>query len=225
MKILVIEDEPALLKDIKKYLEDANMTVETVSDFHGAILQTEDIDYDCIVVDINLPGGSGFDIIKHIKQINSESGIIIISARDSLDDRLNGLDIGSDDYLVKPFHLSELNARIHAIIRRRFLRGKDVTVFGEITIDHTAMSVKINSNDVILTRKEFDLLVYFIINKNRVLSQTSIIEHLWPEASQFSDTYNFLYTHIRNLRRKLENAGCDEYLKSVYGIGYKWSES
>ncbi len=225
MKVLIIEDEQALLKDIKKYLEDVNITVDTALQYRAAIDKTIVTDYDCIVVDINLPDGSGFDIIRHLKENNSEAGIIIISARNSLDDKLMGLNIGSDDYLVKPFHLSELNARIHAIIRRRLLRGNDITSFREITIDHTALSVTVNSQEIPLTRKEFDMLNYFIINKNRVLSQSSIIEHLWPDDIQLSDSYNFLYTHIRNLRKKLQQYGCGDYIKSVYGVGYKWEDS
>ena len=225
MKILVIEDEQALLKDIEKYLEEVNLIVDTATGFRQALNKIDGADYDCVVVDINLPDGSGFDIIKHLKENKSDAGIIIVSARDSLDDRLIGLNTGSDDYLVKPFHLSELNARIHAIIRRRFLGGKDITTFREITIDHSALTVKVNSKPLHLTRKEFDMLSYFIINKNRVLSQASIIEHLWPDSIQSSDSYNFLYTHIRNLRKKLQNSGCKEYLRSIYGIGYKWEIS
>ncbi|MEN6618035.1 MAG: response regulator transcription factor [Rikenellaceae bacterium] len=224
MKVLVIEDEVALLQDIKKYLEVENMVVETVSDFRQAILKISDYEYDCVVVDINLPKGSGFDIIREIKKLKLKTGIIIISARNSLDDKITGLNIGSDDYLVKPFHLSELNARINSIFRRRFFDCNNQTVFNEISIDHTARTVKVNSAQLILTNKEFDLLEYFITNKNKVLSQSSIVEHLWRDEVDLFDSYTFLYTHIRNLRKKLEDAGCCSYLKSVYGIGYKWQE-
>jgi len=224
MKVLVIEDEIALLADIEKYLEVENMMVETASDFPQAMSKIVDYEYDCIVIDINLPSGSGFDIIQALKEQKSKAGIIIISARDSLDDKLKGLNIGSDDYLVKPFHLSELNARIHAIYRRRFFEGNNTTTFREIIIDHSALTVTVHSNPVMLTRKEFDLLVYFITNKNRVLSQSAIVEHLWHDEIELIDSYNFLYTHIRNLRKKLQNSGCKNYLKSIYGIGYKWVE-
>lgn len=224
MKVLVIEDEVALLQDIKKYLEVENMMVEIASDFRQAMFKISDFDYDCIVVDINLLNGSGFDIVRELKAKKAKAGIIIISARNSLDDRINGLNIGADDYLVKPFHLSELNARINAIIRRRFMDGNYLTTFNEISIDHTAQTVKINSKPVMLTHKEFDLLVYFITNKNRVLSQLAIVEHLWQDEIELVDSYTFLYTHIRNLRRKIQDAGCSNYLKSVYGIGYKWED-
>ncbi|MCE1188258.1 MAG: response regulator transcription factor [Ignavibacteria bacterium] len=225
MKVLVIEDETALLQDIKDYLESGSLVVETASDFRQAMLKISDYEYDCIVVDINLPHGSGFDIIKELKAQKSKAGIIIISARNSLDDKLTGLNTGSDDYLVKPFHLSELNARINSILRRRFFDGNNTLVFNEINIDLTAQTVKINSISLILTRKEFDLLVYFITNKNKVLSQAAIVEHLWQDEIELVDSYTFLYTHIRNLRKKLQDAGCKNYLKSIYGIGYKWEEA
>ena len=224
MKVLVVEDEIALLQDIKRYLEVENMVVETASDFRQAMFKISDFDYDCIAVDINLPNGSGFDIIQELKKQKSKAGIIIISARNSLDDKLKGLNIGADDYLVKPFHLSEFNARINSIIRRRFMEGNNKTTFNEICIDHTAQTVKINARPVMLTHKEFDLLVYFITNKDKVLSQLAIVEHLWPDEIELSDSYAFLYTHIRNLRKKIQDAGCPNYLKSVYGIGYKWED-
>ena len=224
MKILVVEDEVALLQDIKKYLEVENMIVETASDFHQATLKISDYEYDCIVVDINLPKGSGFDLIKELKVQNSKAGIIIISARDSLEDRIRGLDTGSDDYLVKPFHLSELNARIKSIIRRRLFDGDNKTVFNEISIDHNSQIVRILDTKVNLTHKEFNLLLYFITNNSKVLSQASIVEHLWQDEIELVDSYTFLYTHVRNLRKKLQDAGCNNYLKSVYGIGYKWED-
>jgi DNA-binding response OmpR family regulator len=225
MKVLIIEDEIALLEDIKNYLEVEKLTIETAPDFRQAMAKILDYEYDCVVVDINLPKGSGFNIVKELKDIKSKAGIIIISARDSLDDKLNGLNLGSDDYLVKPFHLSELNARINSILRRRLFNGENITTFNEIAIDHSAQTIKVNSMPVTLTRKEFDLLAYFITNKNRVLSQSAIVEHLWPDEIEFTDSYKFLYTHVGNLRKKLQDAGCSNYLKSIYGIGYKWEEA
>lgn len=225
MKVLIIEDEIALLEDIKNYLEVEKLTVETAPDFQQARAKILDYEYDCVVVDINLPKGSGFNIVKELKDMKSKAGIIIISARNSLDDKLNGLNLGSDDYLVKPFHLSELNARINSILRRRLFNGDNITTFNEIAIDYSAQTIKVNSMPVWLTRKEFDLLTYFITNKNRVLSQSAIVEHLWPDEIEFANSYKFLYTHVRNLRKKLQDAGCYNYLKSIYGIGYKWEEA
>ncbi len=222
MKILIIEDELALLQDIKAYLESENYVVETATVYQEADWKISGYEYDCIVVDINLPGGSGFDIIKGLKEIKSSAGIIIISARNSIDDKLKGLEIGSDDYLVKPFHLSELNARIKAVFRRRNLAGNNVTVFNEIVVNHTSGTVEVSGNALTLTQKEFDMLVYFIVNKNKVLSQASIVEHLWEDKIELAGTYSFLYTHVRNLRKKLMDSGSTNYLKSIYGIGYKW---
>lgn len=224
MKILVIEDEVALLEDITAYLEAENYLVETATGYQEADGKISGFEYDCIVVDINLPDGSGFEIVRKMKEIRSNAGIIIISARNSIDDKLKGLDIGSDDYLVKPFHLSELNARIKAVFRRRNLSGNNVTVFNEIVIDHANRTVEVSGTAVVLTQKEFDILIYFIANKNKVLSQASIVEHLWEDKIELAGTYSFLYTHIRNLRKKLSDSGGANYLKSVYGIGYKWEE-
>lgn len=225
MKVLVIEDEVDLLEDIRNYLEVEKMIVETASEFRQAKTKIFDYEYDCIIVDINLPNGSGFEIIKELKESKSNAGIIIISARNSLEDKLKGFDLGSDDYLVKPFHLSELNARVSSILRRRLFNGENVTSFNEITINHSSKAVLVNSTSVTLTNKEFDLLVYFITNKRRVLAQTAIVEHLWPDEVELSNSYNFLYTHIRNLRKKLQEVGCPNYLKSIYGIGYKWEDA
>jgi len=224
MKVLIIEDEFPLLQDVKNYLSKENYLVETAGDFKHAMEKIGEAEYDCVVVDINLPDGSGFEIINELKQSESKSGIIIISARNSLDDRLKGLDLGSDDYLVKPFHLSELNARIKSILRRRFHEGSNTSTFHEITLDFDSRTVIVNGKQVVFTQKEFDLLNYFIINKNRVLSQSAIVEHLWHDEMGMADSYSFIYTHVRNLRRKLADAGCGDYLKSVYGVGYKWTD-
>lgn len=224
MRILVVEDESALLQDVKSYLETENLIVETAGDFREGFNKITDYEYDCVVVDINLPNGSGFELIKELKLQNPKVGIIIISARNSLDDRLLGLNMGSDDYLVKPFHLSELNARINSILRRRLFDGNNLLHFSEIEINLNSQTVSVNGTLLPLTRKEYDLLLYFITNKNRVLSQASIVEHLWRDDIELVDSYAFLYTHIRNLRKKLADAGCKGYLKSVYSIGYKWEE-
>ncbi len=225
MKVLIIEDETALMEDIRNFLETEKIMVETASDYKEAMAKILDYEYDCVVVDINLPKGSGFNIVNELKSMNSKSGIIIISARDSLDDKLSGLNLGADDYLVKPFHLSELNARINSIVRRRLFDGYNIVTFNEIAMDCSAQAIKVNSLPVMLTRKEFDLLAYFITNQNRVLSQSAIVEHLWPDEIEFAGSYKFLYTHVGNLRKKLQDAGCSSYIKSIYGIGYKWGES
>lgn len=225
MNLLVIEDEIDLLESITEFLTSENFTVEAVSSYTAAEDKVEFYDYDCVIVDIGLPGGSGLDIIRTLKRKNRDAGVIIISAKDSLNDKLSGLDIGADDYLTKPFHLSELNARIKSIIRRRGLRGQNEARFNEITIQFDNHQVFVNENELTLTRKEYDLLLYFLMNKDKVLNKEVIAEHLWGDnMSLMCDSFDFIYSHIKNLRKKLIDKGCKDYVKTVYGIGYKFTD-
>jgi len=222
MKILIIEDEKALAESIGLYLSDEGYVFELAFDYQSASSKINDYDYDCVIVDINLPDGSGLNIIRELKENRSTSGIIIISARNSLDDRITGLDIGADDYLVKPFNLSELNARIKSVIRRISFGGSNEIIFNEIRIDTDAIRVFVNDNKVSLTKKEYDLLIFFISNKNRVLTKESIGENVWGDYANTLSSFDFIYTHIKNLRKKLLDTGCNDYLKNVYGVGYKF---
>jgi len=222
MKILLIEDEVELRKSIKQYLYDEGYLVESASDFNKGLEKIEDYQYDCILVDITLPKGSGLDLVKQLKVIHSKAGVIIISAKNSLDDKITGLDLGADDYLPKPFDLAELNARIKAVIRRKSFDGNNSIVVNEITIVPEERMVKVNEEQVILTAKEFDLLLYFISNKNRVVSKNSIAEHLWGDDSDQMDSHDFIYVHLRNLRKKLAEKGCKDYVQTIYGIGYNF---
>lgn len=225
MNLLIIEDEVDLLESITKFLVSESFTVESAASFQEAEEKINLYSYDCVVVDINLPGGSGLDIIHKLKSKNKDAGIIIISAKNSLDDKLTGLNIGADDYLTKPFHLSELNARIKSIIRRRGLKGANVRKFNELTIEFETRRVYVKDKEVILTRKEYDLLLYFIMNEDKVLSKEDIAEHLWGDNMSISaDSFDFIYNHIKNLRKKLIDYGSEDYIKTVYGIGYKFSE-
>ena len=222
MKILIIEDEPELLKSIRNYLELEGYVVEVAVDYLKALEKTAEYDYDCVLVDITLPGGSGLDIIKQFKQKKSNVGIIIISAKDSLSDKVAGLDLGADDYLPKPFHLFELNARIKALLRRKNFDGNNEIVINEIKIVTESRQVYINGSEVVLTSKEYELLLYFISNKNRVVSKSAVVEHLWGDNADRLDSYDFIYNHIKNLRKKLVEAGCNDYLQTIYGIGYNF---
>lgn len=222
MKVLLIEDELELRKSIKQYLYHEGYIVESASDFYKASEKAQDYDYDCVVVDITLPGGSGLDIVKQIKNLSSKTGIIIISAKNSLDDKLKGLDLGADDYLPKPFDLAELNARIKAIIRRRSFDGNKSIIANEITIIPEERLVTVNGIVVNLTTKEYELLLFFISNKNRVVSKNTIAEHLWGDDSDQMDNHDFIYVHLRNLRKKLSEKGCEDYVQTIYGIGYKF---
>jgi DNA-binding response OmpR family regulator len=222
MKILVIEDEKDLRESILTYLKQEGYICESASNFKEAEDKILVYKYDCIIVDITLPGGSGFELIKDLKKASMEGGVIIISAKNSLDDKIKGLELGSDDYLTKPFHLPELNARIKSIIRRSNFKGSTEIKFNEIKILPDSHEVFINDNSVILTMKEYDLLLFFIANKGKVIPKDSIAEHLWGDNMDQADSFEFIYTHIKNLRKKLINMGCNDYINTVYGIGYKF---
>lgn len=218
----MIEDEPELRRSIKEFLYQDGYLVESANDFNAAAEKAGDFDYDCVLVDIGLPNGNGLDIVRQLKRSGSQAGIIIISAKDSVEDKIRGLDIGADDYLPKPFNLSELNARIKALIRRKNFGGSKAIEINEIMIFPDERKVTIHNKDVSLTGKEFDLLLYFVSNKNRIVSKVSIAEHLWGDAAAQADGHDFIYTHIKNLRKKLVEKGCSDYLQTVYGIGYNF---
>lgn len=225
MKILLIEDEPELRKSIKHFLHQEGYIVESANDFVKAIEKIGVYDYDCILVDITLPKGNGLEIVKQLKQNCSKAGIIIISAKNSLDDKVIGLDLGADDYLAKPFDLAELNSRVKALIRRRKFDGDKTITVNEINILPEQRIVKVNNEEVTLTAKEYDLLLFFISNKNRVLSKNTIAEHLWGDDSDQMDSHDFIYVHLRNLRKKLLEKGCNDYVQTIYGIGYNFKIS
>ena len=222
MKVLLIEDEAELRKSIKHYLYQEGYVVESAADFEMASEKIANYNYDCVLVDITLPKGSGLDIIAKLKEFQSTAGIIIISAKNSSDDKITGLDLGADDYLAKPFNLAELNARIKALIRRKNFDGNNAITINEITIVPEARSVSINNELVNLTAKEYDLLLFFISNKNRVVSKNTIAEHLWGDDSDQMDSHDFIYVHLRNLRKKLSEKGCTDYVQTIYGIGYNF---
>jgi DNA-binding response OmpR family regulator len=225
MKVLIIEDELALQESIQKYLEHQGYVCEAVGDFRTGIEKVDNFNYDCVVVDIGLPYGSGLDIVKELKDIESKSGIIIISAKNSLEDKLTGLELGSDDYLTKPFHLSELNARINAIIRRRNFGGSKNITFNEIKLYPDAQRVTVNQKNIDLTEKEYQLLEYFIANQRRVLTKGAIASHIWGDEYEQVSSYDFIYSHIKNLRKKLIDAGSEDYIKTVYGTGYRFTDN
>lgn len=221
MKVLVVEDETGLRESIAAYLQAQEYTCHAAANFSSACDLLDDNDYDCLILDITLPGGSGLQLLRMMKEQSKLDGVLIISAKNSVDDKINGLNLGADDYLAKPFDLSELNARVGAIIRRKNFDGNQSVSFDKLEIDTLQKSVTTGGTEIILTRKEYDLLTYFISNRRRVISKEAIARHLWGEA--LGGNYDFIYTHIKNLRKKLlESCGVD-YIKSVYGLGYKFS--
>lgn len=224
MKILIVEDEIALLDAIADYLSSGGNVCAKASTFWMAEDKIVAYHYEIIILDIMLPDGNGLELLKKIKTLHPETGILIISAKNSLDDKLSGLDLGADDYITKPFHLAELNARVTAVLRRKLFNGKKEIEFREITINTRAKEVTVNSNELDLTGKEYDLLLYLINNKNRVLTRESLAEYLSGDIINMADDFDFVYTHIKNLRRKIKDAGGNDYIKNMYGIGYKLTD-
>ncbi len=222
MKILIVEDEKLLSRSIQEYLESSNCVCEIASTKNEAFLKISLYEYDCILLDLSLPDGHGFEILKELKSKNKTEGVIIISAKENLETRIEGLQLGADDYLTKPFHLSELLVRIQALIRRKQFQGQNLITFNEISIDILSKNVLVNSKLVSLTKKELELLLFLIGNQGKVLSKSSIAEHLSGDMADMFDNHDFVYAHIKNLKKKLVEFGAVDYVKSVYGIGYKW---
>lgn len=223
MKVLLVEDKLDLLISIADYLGQIHMLCDTADNIFTAREKISAFDYDCIILDLTLPVGNGLDLLKELKADQSPSGIIIISAKDSLDHKLLGLELGADDYLTKPFHLPELAARIHAIYRRRSFEGNNSIHFDKLHINIQDMIVKIDDESVNLTKKEYELLLYFFSNKNKVVTKEAILDHLWRNQSNTLDNYDLIYAHIKNLRKKLTERGCPDYFSTIYGLGYRFS--
>ncbi|GAB3549905.1 response regulator transcription factor [Spirosoma fluminis] len=222
MKILVVEDELGLAESISEYLSKEGYVCETALTFRDADERIYLYTYDCVIVDLTLPDGDGLHLIQNLKRLIATTGVIIISARNALEDKLRGLEIGSDDYLTKPFHLSELNARLKSLLRRRQFGGHTEINFREITVAPHARKVFVNGELTTLSRKEYDLLLYFLSNVDVALTKASIAEHLWGDNIDSADSFDMVYSHIKNLRRKLIEKGAADYVQSIYGIGYKF---
>jgi len=221
MKILIVEDEKSLLNTLVAFLQREGFVCEMADSYFIAEDKLAAFDYDIIILDITLPDGNGLDLLQKIKTSDNGAGILIVSARNSLDDKLKGLDLGADDYITKPFHLSELNSRVRAVLRRRKFNGTKELVFRELRLLPEQWVAFVGENKLQLTPKEFELLLYFVTNKNRVLTRQSIAEHLWGDYMDMADRFDFVYTHLNNLRKKIRRSGGSDYIKTVYGIGYK----
>ncbi len=224
MKILIIEDEIELLIAISNYLIKESYICELAENFRNANEKLSIFEYDLILLDIGLPDGNGLEILKKIKSQQVKSGVIIISAKNSLDDKIMGLDLGADDYLTKPFQLSELNSRIKAVLRRRQFNGNSIITINEIAINTDSKSISVCGKEIPFTKKEYDLILYFIINRNRVLTKMAIAEHLWDDNIDMASNFDFIYTHLNNIRKKIEKAGGKDYIQTIYGMGYKFKE-
>jgi len=221
MKILIVEDEPSLRELIQLSLEKERYVVETAEDFNAALRKMEDYEYDCILLDITLPGGSGLDILKRMKELRKQENVIIISAKDSLEDKVLGLELGADDYLAKPFHLVELTARIKSVVRRNQQGGSLDIHQGNVRIVPSDFHVFINDQPIELNRKEYDILLYFMNRPGRLVNKNTLAESVWGDHIDQVDNFDFIYAQIKNLRKKLKEAGATIEIKAVYGFGYK----
>ena len=224
MKILLIEDEVRLSKSILTYLKSEKYSCDLAENFETAQLKLELFDYDCILLDITLPDGNGLNLLKFLKAENKSDGVIIISAKNSLDDKIIGLELGADDYLAKPFHLSELSARISSVIRRRQFQGNATISINDLEINTKSNSISFAEKIIDFTRKEYDILLFLCVNKNKIVSKSAIAEHIVEDNIDYFDNFDFLYAHIKNIKKKLAVIGAPDYIKSVYGMGYKIEE-
>lgn len=224
MKVLVIEDNMELLSDIKSFLEEEGVICEIAPNYRAAYDKIGFFPYDILIVDITLPDGNGLDIIREVKKENIDTGIIIISAKNAVGDKIRGLEIGADDYLAKPFYMAELNARIKALYRRKAYQGSREIVFNEIKIKPDSHEVFVNEQILTLTKKEYDIIHFFMINKHRLLTKEAIAEHLWGDHIEMADSYKFIYTHLANVRKKIAEMGGTDYIQSIYSVGYKFTD-
>ena len=227
MKILIIEDEQTLQKNIAEYFSREKITCDLASTYQTAYDKLLDRRYDCILLDIGLPGGSGLDLLKEIKREKREDGIIIISAKDAVEDKITGLDVGADDYMTKPFHLSELSARIKSVVRRKQYNGQTYLSFNELKVRMKDRQCFVNDRQLPLSKKESDLLLFLVANKNRLVTKAAIMDHLAKDINGYCNNNDLVYTHIKNLKKKLQEAGCTDRIKTIHGLGYKfeWHEA
>lgn len=221
MKILVVEDEDGLRDMVRESLEKEKYIVECASDYQTALTKVQEYDYDCVLLDIMFPGGSGLGILSALKRLRKQERVIILSAKDSVDDKIKGLDMGADDYLAKPFHLAELHARIKSLLRRKNAHGDTSIILENLVVYPDKRQVMVGDTEIQLNRKEFDLLYYFVSNPNRLINKTSLAESVWGDHIDQADSLDFLYSQVKNLRKKMKQAGAVPEIKAVYGFGYK----
>lgn len=224
MKLLLVEDNLRLAEDIQQFLAGNGYRVEHAATLSEGSEKIAMYEYDVIILDLGLPDGNGLQLIPEVKDNNPETGILIVTAKNAIDEKVSGLRIGADDFLTKPFHKAELNARIGSLIRRRNPLRKNTLKFNEVSVDLLASQAYLHEKPIALTRKEYDLLVYFLHNRNRILTKESIAEHLWGDHLDQADSFDFIYNHIKNLRKKITQAGGTNYIHAMYGMGYRFTE-
>ena len=224
MRILIIEDEKSLREDVVDYLSENGYKCDFSTTVKGSMQKLSDTVYSCALIDVGLPDGSGMEIVDYIKKQFPEMGVIIVTAKNALEDKLTGLKIGADDYLTKPFHLSELNARLYSVLRRRNFGGKNALVFEGLEIDTTEKKVTANQSQLQLTKKEYDILVYLASNPTHLITKEALADAIWGDKAEMATSFDFVYSQIKNLKKKLNEAGLKDYIKVVYGMGYKFKD-
>lgn len=225
MKLLIIEDERALQNNIADFFRRRNYQCILAGTFGDASKQLHFGTFDCILLDISLPGGSGLDLLQEIRDQKRKEGIIILSARDSTDDKVQGLDLGADDYVTKPFHLSELHARVNSVIRRKQFNANTVLLFNELKVNVDERQFYVHEKPVPLSRKENNLLLLLVSNIGRIVSKTAIADHLYGNETSYFSNFDVVYSHIKNLKKKLSEAGCSDYIRTIHGLGYKFEHN
>ena len=221
MKILIIEDEYELLQSVREFLTSENFLVETASTYADGLEKVMNYHYDCVLLDIMLPGGNGLDLLRTLKSEGRDQSVLILSAKDSVEDKVEGLEIGADDYLAKPFHFAELLARLKSIIRRKAQHGDDIIKYKNVQLNSTQREVIVGSQNLNLNRKEYDMLYYLMLRPNKLLEKTVLAETIWGDHTDQADNLDFIYSQIKNLRKKLKDSGAEMDIQSVYGVGYK----
>lgn len=222
MKLLIIEDEQSLSNSIFEYFSKDGYLCEIASSYKLAFDKISQFRYDCILLDLMLPDGNGLALLEEIKNLDHDCGIIIISAKNAIEDKIKGLQIGADDYLSKPFHLAELSARVYSIIRRKNFSNTNMIKEGELIIDLMSKKVQLKEHTILLTKKEFNLLLFLISNKNWVVSKTAVAEHLSGDTADMFNNHDYVYAHIKNLKKKFVELEYELPIKTIYGMGYKW---
>ncbi|MBR2638510.1 MAG: response regulator transcription factor [Bacteroidaceae bacterium] len=224
MKLLIIEDDSSLSEIMSRALQSEGYIVETASNYYDAEDKIAGYNYDCIMLDIMLPDGNGLQLLRHLKSLGKSDRVIIISARDSIEDKVEGLELGADDYLAKPFYMAELSARIRSVLRRGSAAVNNIMKAGNIVVDVSSRTVTVDGNDIILLKKEFDILLYFLQRPNHIVDKALLAETVWGDHVDMADDFSFVYAQIKNLRKKLAEAGASVNIKAVYGFGYKFTE-
>lgn len=221
MKILIVEDEPSLSEIMSRALKQEGYVVETAATYAEADMKVAGYSYDCILLDIMLPDNNGLRLLEHIRAMGKRENVIIVSARNSLEDKVYGLENGADDYLPKPFHTAELIARVKSVLRRGRTAGELMINLGNVALNPDSRTVTVAGQLLKLVKKEFDILLYFMQRPRHMVDKAVLAEAVWGDYADDADNFQFVYAQIKNLRRKLTDAAATVEITAVYGFGYK----